>query len=51
MRISNASLVLALLSNSVVARNCNGGLSYCGKTLLQIGILQFVLRRDTENSR
>jgi hypothetical protein len=38
MKISSASLVLAVLTQTVVARNCKDGLDYCGKTLLQIGI-------------
>lgn len=37
MKISVASLAIALLAEVVVARNCKGGLDYCGHTLLAIG--------------
>jgi hypothetical protein len=38
MKIFFASLTLAMLAEVVVARNCNGGLSYCGYTLKKIGM-------------
>ncbi|KAM0689870.1 hypothetical protein Q7P36_010742 [Cladosporium allicinum] len=38
MKISlAASLTLAMLAEVAVARNCDGGLNYCGKTLNKIG--------------
>lgn len=38
MKISlAASVALAILTKVAIARNCNGGLDYCGKTLSQIG--------------
>lgn len=37
MKISIASIALAMLAEIAVARNCNGGLKYCGSTLLKIG--------------
>jgi hypothetical protein len=38
MKISLAvSLTIAMLTGAAVARNCNGGLNYCGRTLNKIG--------------
>jgi hypothetical protein len=37
MKISMASLALAMLAEVAIARNCKGGLNYCGFTLLAIG--------------
>jgi hypothetical protein len=37
MKISLASLALALLAELAIARNCNAGLNYCGATLNKIG--------------
>jgi hypothetical protein len=37
MKISMASLALAMLAEVAIAKNCKGGLNYCGFTLLAIG--------------
>lgn len=37
MKITLASLALAMLAELAIARNCNAGLDYCGATLLKIG--------------
>jgi hypothetical protein len=39
MKISVASLMLAVLAEVAVARNCKAGLDYCGTTLLAIGTI------------
>jgi hypothetical protein len=39
MKISLASITLALLAEVAIARNCNAGLNYCGSTLNKIGTL------------
>jgi hypothetical protein len=37
MKVSMASLALAMLAEVVVARYCTDGLNYCGKSLNSIG--------------
>ena len=36
-KISIATLALAMLAEVAIAKNCKGGLNYCGFTLLAIG--------------
>jgi hypothetical protein len=40
MKISMASLALAMLAEIAIARTCNEGLSYCGFTLNSIGTVK-----------
>jgi hypothetical protein len=42
MKISVASLALAMLAEVAIARNCKAGLDYCGPTLLAIGTMNHV---------
>jgi hypothetical protein len=39
MKLSLAAFAVAMFAEAALADNCKGGLYYCGKTLLKIGIV------------
>jgi hypothetical protein len=39
MKLSIAAFAVAMFAEAALAANCKGGLEYCGRTLLKIGMV------------